>query len=89
MTSDRLLRQAALEAESDPATIGHALARYRAARGWSRARLAEWLGVTPTGLAALAIQPRPDPAAPTFADLVAGLADRYGVDPWRLADALG
>ncbi len=52
-------------------------------------RLATWLHVTPSQLAALAIQPRPDPSAPTFADRVRELADRYGADPSRLADALG
>ncbi len=40
-------------------------------------------------LAALALRPRPDPSAPAFVDRVRELADRYGADPGRLAEALG
>ncbi len=39
-------------------------------------------------LAALALEPRPDPAAPAFANQVARLAERFGADPGRLAEAL-
>ena len=66
MISDQQLRQTTPTAEQDPTTIGHALARYRDARGWSRDELAAWLGVDPNRLAALAIQPRPDPALVKF-----------------------
>ena len=40
-------------------------------------------------LAALAVQPRPDPMAATFVARVRALAERYGADVGRLADALG
>ena len=66
-------------AVSHPETIGHALACYREARGWFREQLADWLGVSPTGLAALAIQPRPNPAAPAFTER----ARRGGRGPGR------
>ena len=51
-------------------------------------RLASWLGIGTGQLAVPAIQPRPDPAAPTFIDQVREFAGRYGADPGRLADAL-
>ena len=89
LTSDRDLRIAALAAERDPAYVAHALAASRERIGADREGLAQWLGIAPDRLAALAIQPRPDPAAPTFTDQVRELADRYGAQPDRLADALG
>ncbi len=88
LTSDRLLRQAALIAEQDPTTIGHALLVARRQLGYDHAELARWLGVGPNQLAALAITPRPDPSVPTFAEDVRALAERYGADPGRLAEAL-
>ena len=89
LTSGRLLRQTALAAEQDAFYIAHALASYRERLGFDQAGLARWLGIGPNQLAALAIKPRPDPSAPTFADDVQALADRYGADPGRLAEALG
>ncbi len=89
LTSDRQLRQAALAAEQDPYYVGHALAAYRERIGADHAGLATWLHVTPSQLAALAIQPRPDPSGATFADQIRHLAERFGADPGRLADALG
>ena len=89
LTSDRQLRQAALAAEHDPTTIAHVLLAARRQLGYDHVQLARWLGITPDRLAALAILPRPDPAAPTFAERIGELADRYGADPGRLADALG
>ena len=52
------------------------------------ARLAAWLGVTPNGLAALALELRPDPTTPAFTNQVRRLAERFGANPDRLADAL-
>ncbi len=89
LTSGRLLRQTALAAEQDAFYIAHALASYRERLGYDQAGLAQWLGVGPNQLAALAIRPRPDPSSPTFADDVQALADRYSADPGRLAEALG
>ena len=88
LTSDRQLRQAALAAEQDPALAASALAARRAALVTDHAGLATWLGVTPNGLAAIGLEPRPDPSAPAFADRVRRLADLFGADPGRLADAL-
>ena len=82
MTSDRQIRQAALDAESRSGTIGHALARYREARGWSRDELAAWLGVTVDGLAAISVELVPPPV------LTYLLADRYSIDQGRLHEAL-
>ena len=89
LTSGRLLRQTALAAEQDAFYIAHALASYRERLGFDQAGLARWLGIGPNQLAALVIKPRPDPSAPTFSDDVQALADRYGADPGRLAEALG
>ena len=78
------------EARGEPARdITHARADCRERIGADRDGLAQWLGVSTGRLAGLAIQPRPDPAAPSFADNVRELADRFGAEPGRLADALG
>lgn len=71
----------------DPTTVARALADARARLVADRAGLASWLGIGPDQLAALSLEPRPNPSAPTFADQVRALADRYGADPGRLADA--
>ena len=89
LTSDRQLRQAMLAAERDPGTIAHALLLARRQLGYDHAELARWLGITTDRLAALALEPRPGPAAPAFVDQVRELARRYGADPGRLTDALG
>ena len=89
MTSDRQLRRAALAAEQAPGTIAHALVTARRQLVTDHAGLASWLGLDADRLAALALEPRPDPAAPAFADQVRGLAERFGADQGRLADALG
>lgn len=80
MTSDRLLRQAAISAERAPEFVGYAFASWCRARGWDRADLASWLGVTADQLAALAIEQRRSSTA--------ALADRYGADRTRLATVL-
>ena len=78
LTSDRLLRQEALKAEHDPERVASAFAAWCRSRGWERADLASWLGVTTGQLAAMALHSRSD----------AGLADRYGADAGRLASVL-
>ncbi len=80
MTSDRQLRQAALAAEQDPRTIAHAVPTARRQLGYDRAGLASWLGIDADQLAALALEPRPDPSAPTFEDQVRRLAARFGAE---------
>ena len=77
----------------DAGAIGHALARFREARGWSRDELAGWLGVTADGLAAIALEPLPVyeitgggvlyPAATVFV-----LADHYDAANDRLLEAI-
>ena len=90
MTSVRLLRQAAIAAEARPGTIGHALARYREDRGWTRADLADWLGVTTTTLAAMALEPVPRPEALSADENPCEqLGERFDADAGRLAEALG
>ena len=89
LTSERLVRQMALAAERDPGTVGHALLVARRQLGYDHAELARWLGIDANRLALLAIKPRPDPSAPIFATWVHQLAERYGADPGRLAEALG
>ena len=87
-TSDRQLRRAALAAEHDPGTVAHALLIARRQLGYDHAELANWLGIGTDRLAALALEPQPDPSAPTLADWVRRLAERSGADVDRLTDAL-
>ena len=88
VTSDRLLRMAALTAESDPGFVGAAFAAFRDRRGLARADLASWLGVDVDQLAALAVSPRPDPRSAAFADQVRVLAKQYGAEAGRLYEVL-
>ena len=88
VTSDRLLRMAALTAESDPAFVGSALAAFRERRGMEPAALAAWLGVDTDQLAALAVSPRPDPTSAAFAGEVRTLAKQYGAEARRLYEVL-
>jgi hypothetical protein len=89
VTSDRLLRQAAIAAEQDPGRIGHALASFCRRRGWERSDLADWLGLSLDRYAALALERRGlhgcpgDDSSPQV-----DLAERYGADPARLAAVL-
>jgi hypothetical protein len=78
LTSARHLRQAALIAERNPDLLGHALAAWCRARGWERADLADFLGVTVDQLAAMALVPT----------CQAHLAERYGADASKLATVL-
>ena len=88
VTSDRLLRMAAITAESDPAFVGSAFGAFREGRGLAPADLAAWLGVDADQLAALAVSPRPDPASAAFADQVRVLAKQYGAEAGRLYEVL-
>jgi hypothetical protein len=78
LTSDRHLRQAALVAERNPDLLGSAFAAWCERRGWERADLADFLGVTTDQLAAMALVSR----------CQAHLAERYGADAGRLAAVL-
>ena len=88
VTSNRLLRMAALTAESDPAFVGSVFAAFRERRGLAPADLAAWLGVDADQLAALAVGPRPDRTSATFADEVRTLAAQYGAEVGRLYEVL-
>ena len=93
LTSDRLLRQAALVAELDPDRVGYVFAAWCRSHGWERSDLASWLGVTVDRLAAMALEPLlrawshdvPNGQWPTS---TADLAERYGADVERLAQVL-
>ncbi len=70
----------------------------RVARGWSREQLAAWLGVSLDGLAALALEQHPQRPVATAPPVeiqpppkarVAALANHYGANVRRLAEALG
>jgi hypothetical protein len=89
MTSDRMLRQAALRAEHDPSFVGHALAAWCRSRGWERSDLADWLGISTTALAALALEHIADPGYPFDAGVPQrNLSERYGIDARRLTQVL-
>lgn len=81
-------RQNAVLAERDTSTVASALAAFRKRRGFERAGLAAWLRLSPDRLVALVLERRPDPTAQDYGTDVAALADHYGADPVRLAEAL-
>jgi hypothetical protein len=87
LTSARMLRQMALVCELDPERVGHAFAAWCRSRGWERADLASWLGVTIDQLAALAIERRGLTGCPEDGEH-GDLAERYGADADRLAAVL-
>lgn len=87
LTSDRLLRQMALVCDLDPGRVGHAFAAWCRGRGWERADLASWLGVTIDQLAAMALARRGLTGCPEDGEHV-DLAERYGADADRLAVVL-
>jgi hypothetical protein len=80
MTSDRLIRQAAIRAEQDRTRVGYVLASYRDARGWTRQQLADWLADGDDISTALICSEPLATRQPIFF-----LAERYGVNPDRLA----
>lgn len=81
-------RQRAMSAERDPDTVAFGLATFRKRRGFERSSLAAWLGMSPDQLIALALERRPGPTDPDSVASIAGLADRSGADPGRLAEAI-
>ena len=84
-------------AESDTGSMGSALTLFRPVPDWTRADLAQWLGVGEAAPAALCCEPRPVPTITAGHDGVRGvftaeggilvLADRYGADGERLLRA--
>jgi hypothetical protein len=95
LTSERLLRQAALSAERAPEYVGYAFAAWCRARGWERSDLADYLNVTVNQLAAMAITQRAEPWSPhperrSSDDGVprVDLAERFGANAGRLAVVL-
>ena len=81
-------RQRAMLAERDPDTMAYALATFRKRRGFERSSLAAWLGMSPDQLVVLALERRPDPTVPESGASIAELADLYGANPGRLAEAI-
>jgi hypothetical protein len=90
LTSERLLRQTALAVERDPDFVGYAFAAWCAARGWERSDLADYLGVTVSQLAAMAIIARADYRFSMDANgsEAKSLARQFGADASRLAQVL-
>ena len=81
-------RQNAVLAERDPGSVASALAAFRKRRGFERSSLAAWMGLSPDRLVALTLERRPDPTGPDYEAAVAVMAERYGADPARFAEAL-
>lgn len=88
LTSDRMLRQAALTAELDPERVGYTFAAWCRGYGWARSDLADWLGVTTSQLAALALERRPLPGNLLHAGEPLALARRFCADSDRLRAVL-
>lgn len=78
--------QLAAMASVDPAFLGAALVRARTALGVSDDAVAALLGMNPAHLSALMLCLTPRPHC--YAADITGLAERFGIDPERLAGAL-
>ena len=83
-----IVRRAAAALEGEPSVLASALAAYRHRHGLDETALAAWLGLAPERLPALALCHRPDPTAPQFAVVVAGIAQYVGCDTARLTALL-
>lgn len=74
----------ALRTSAEPTFFGHALARFAADNKLTDAALCAWLGCSPTTLTSLRICGMPRGEAD-----VRAIAERFGVEARRLAEAVG
>lgn len=82
----RLTQRAAERAAARPAFMAWILARFREGEGFDEERLAAFLGIERATLDRLALcgRPRPD----LFREDVEDIAERYAIDPMRLANMI-
>jgi hypothetical protein len=87
--SERALDRAAERASQSPFFLGFALARYARIEGLrDDAELARRLACHPATLSRLRLCRRPDGGSARFAADVLRIAQRFGLDPARLAELL-
>lgn len=79
----RLARRLAERFEGNPDTLASVFARYREAEGIDEAGLAAYLGITPDLVPHIALCGRP--RVDLFPEDIATVADRFGIEPERLA----
>jgi hypothetical protein len=78
----------AKRAEGEPFFLGHALAALAAGEKLDDPGLAARLGCPVENLTMLRLCRAPDPGMPEFWDDVTQIAERFGIDPRRLAEAV-
>ena len=88
MTVYELLRWTAERASTDRFFLASALLPYARAEGLDDAGLAERLGCAPDDLPALLLCRRPEKQGGRFRMDVERIAERFGLDPARLAQAI-
>jgi len=82
-------REAAKHARSDPAMLAWTLAFYQRRHRLNDERLAQWLGVSPSQFASLALCARPDAGLRGFDRSVQTIAHSTGCHPQHLLQILG
>jgi hypothetical protein len=88
MTDGGLLRRAAARASHDPFYLASSLLAYARAEGLDDAGLAADLGCDPASLPVLLLCRRPTGEGAVFRADVQAIAERFGLDPLRLARLL-
>lgn len=85
-TSDQLACRAAAAAAARPAFLANVLARFRMLEALDDDGLAHWLGLSPVQLCWLGLCRRP--RVDQFAADVGAIADRFAIEPARLASLI-
>lgn len=88
MTDVDLLRKAAQRAAQNPFFLAAPVMRVAEADGLSDAELAERLGCSEANLLAVLLCRRPDGDPAAFRADLARIAQRFGADPFLLAEAI-
>ena len=88
MPDQGLLRDAAQRAGTNPFFLASALLAYADAEGLDEAALAHYLGCAPADLPVLLLCRRPAGDAAAFRADVQRIAERFQLDPGRLAEAI-
>jgi hypothetical protein len=88
MPDSLFLRRAAERVRSQPFYLAAALLDWAEREGWDDAALAARLGCAPKDLAGVLLCRRPVGTGPQFRHDVERIAERFGLEPLRLAEAI-
>jgi hypothetical protein len=88
MADAALFRRAAERVRSQPFYLAAALLDWAEREGWDDAALAARLGFAPKDLAGVLLCRRPIGTGPQFRRDVERIAERFGLEPLRLAEAI-